>query len=55
MSGNEQSNHLIRCNICNDDADLAYYKKELMCSNCAKDEMFKDGSVYREITNHNGS
>ena len=43
---------LNKCPVCKDVAELAYYKKELMCQNCAKDEMFKDGSVQREITNH---
>ncbi len=40
------------CPICNDNTELAFYKKELMCQNCAKDEMIKDGSVQREIIKH---
>jgi len=47
-----QNNQNVMCPICNNIAELAYYKNELMCMNCAKDEMFKDGSVYRGIINH---
>jgi len=30
-------------------AELAHYKEELMCQNCAKNEMWKDSSIQREI------
>lgn len=41
-----------KCKVCNQVKELASYKEELMCQSCAKDEMFKDGSVQREIENH---
>lgn len=43
---------IICCFICKTISDLAEYKGELMCQNCAKDGMIKDGSVQREMINH---
>ena len=43
---------MMKCEICNNESELAFYNDELICADCAKDEMWKDGSIQREIEHH---